>query len=129
MLQRRTFTSGLAAGALCAATSALAQRPANPIARPIRPRLDRPLVAGRFDPGAGVAGGALPGVYVVLAVDARNETLQLRDEGGRTGIVHVSDDLFDIETLKPGDEVEVDFLVPQPGSTRLEAGGIWKVQR
>jgi len=125
MLKRRTFTSGLAAGALCA-TSALAQRPTNPIARPIRPRLDRPLVAGRFDP---VAGGALPGVYVVVAVDARAETLTLRDEGGRTGVVHVNDDLFDIDTLKPGDEVEVDFLVPQPGSTRLEAGGIWKVQR
>jgi len=71
----------------------------------------------------------MPGVFVVVAVDAQAETLRLRDEGGRTGIVHVNADMFDLESLKPGDEVEVDFLVPGHGSTRLEAGGLWKVQR
>ena len=84
---------------------------------------------GRFNPSGGVASGPLPGVYVVVAVDTRAETLQLRDESGRTGIVHVNADMFDLESLKPGDEVEVDFLVPEPGSTKLEAGGLWKVQR
>ena len=93
--------------------------------RPIR----GPLIPGRFDPGGGVASGARPGVYVVVAVDARTDTLQLRDEGGRTDVVHVSDRVSDLDSLKPGDEVEVDFLVPEAGSTRLEAGSIWKVQR
>ena len=134
MLQRRTFLSGLAcagigAGAIGIASSARAQRPAHPIARPPSQRLGGALVAGRLGAGAGVAGGALPGVFVVLAVDAQADALQLRDEGGRTGIVHVDADLFDLQTLKPGDEVEVDFLVPQPGDTRLQAGGLWKVQR
>jgi hypothetical protein len=88
-----------------------------------------PLVPGRFDSTGGVASGALPGVYFVVGVDARADTLQLRDEGGRTSAVHVNDRVLDLESLKPGDEVEVDFLVPDAGSTRLEAGNIWKVQR
>jgi hypothetical protein len=129
MLQRRIFLSGLAGAGLVVATfHARAQRPAQPIARPPGQRLNRPLLPGRFQLG-GVASGALPGVYVVLEVDAKAETMQLRDEGGTTGLVHVDDDLFDLGSLKPGDEVEVDFLVPDPGSTRLEAGAIWKVQR
>ena len=84
---------------------------------------------GRFNPGGGVASGPLPGVYVVVGVDTKAATLQLRDEGGRIALVHVNEDMFDLASLKPGDEVEVDFLVPDPGSARLEAGGLWKVQR
>lgn len=127
-MQRRTFASGLAcAGIVTAAiglaSGARAQRPAHPIARP-----PRPLVPGRFHQ-SGVASGALPGVYVVLEVDKKSETLQLRDESGRTALVHVNEDLFDLDSLKAGDEVEVDFMVPEPGSAKLEAGGLWKVQR
>ncbi|MET0542637.1 MAG: hypothetical protein ABWZ88_12860 [Variovorax sp.] len=134
MLHRRTFVSrlgcaGIAAAAIGTAASAWAQRPAQPIARPPRPRPGRPLMPGRFNPDAGVASGPLSGVYVVVDVDTKAETLRLRDEGGRTGIVHVNEDMFDLESLKPGDEVEVDFMVPDPGDTRLEAGGLWKVQR
>lgn len=43
--------------------------------------------------------------------------------------MHVSERTFDLGSLKAGDEVEVDFLVPEPGSTKLEAGALWKVQR
>jgi hypothetical protein len=134
MLQRRTFLSGLGragigAAAFWIASSARAQRPAQPIARPPGLRPGGPRGPGRFDPEGGVAAGALPGVYVVVGVDARADTLQLRDEGGRTAVVHLNGRLSDLESLKPGDEVEVDFAVPGPGSTRLEAGGIWKVQR
>jgi hypothetical protein len=124
VLQRRIFVFVI--GVL--GSSAWAQRPSQPIARPPQQRLGGALVRGRFDT-AGVASGALPGVYVVIAVDAKAETLQLRDEAGRTGLLHVNEDLFDLDTVKPGDEVEVDFLVPDPGSTKLEAGGLWKVQR
>jgi hypothetical protein len=86
-------------------------------------------VPGRFDPGGGGAPGPVPGVYITVAIDTRAETLQLRDESGRTRIAHVNPKLFDLESLKPGDEVEVDFLTPEPGSTKLEVGGLWKVQR
>jgi hypothetical protein len=130
MLQRRAFVSGLgragiAAAALWIASNAHGQRPTHPIARPPGQR----LAPGRFDPEGGVASGALPGVYVVVGVDGKADTLQLRDEGGRARVVHVNDHVLDLDSLKPGDEVEVDFLVPAAGSTRLEAGNIWKVQR
>ena len=121
MLHRRAI---LALAAL--ASSAWAQRPAHPIARPPRPA--GPLLPGRFAQD-GVASGTVPGVYVVVDVDTKGETLRLRDQGGRTGLVHVNGDIFDLDSLKAGDEVEVDFMVPDPGSTKLEAGGLWKVQR
>jgi len=131
MLQRRTFLSelGRAAVVLAAASTvpaAWAQRPTHPIARPPRPA--GPLLPGRFA-ADGVASGTVPGVYVVVDVDAKADTLRLRDQGGRTGLVHVNADMFELESLKPGDEVEVDFMVPDPGSQRLEAGGLWEVQR
>jgi hypothetical protein len=84
---------------------------------------------GRFSQGPGAAAGPLPGVYGVDAVDPAAGTLRLRDDNDRIGVLHVKEDLFDLDTLKPGDEVEVDFLVPDPGSSRLEAAGLWKVQR
>ena len=132
MLQRRTFASGIACAGIAAtaigiAPSVRAQRPTHPIARPPRP--GQALGPGRFDPGGGVASGPLPGVYVVVDVDTKAETLKLRDGGGRTDLVRVNEGVFDLESLKPGDEVEVDFLVPGPGSTGLQAGGLWKVQR
>jgi hypothetical protein len=134
MLQRRNFLSGsgamaLGALALVSVPAARAQRPANPIARPPGQRLAGALVAGRFDANGGVATGATPGVYSVVAVDTQAESLQLRDGDGRTALVYVNGDNFDLASVKPGDEVEVDFLVPEPGRTRLEAGGVWKVQR
>jgi hypothetical protein len=132
MLQRRKFLSGLGAvslGAVAIAPGARAQRPAHPIARPPGQRLAGALVPGRFDASDGVARGASPGVYAVVAVDPPADALQLRDADGRTALVHVNGDMFDLASVKAGDEVEVDFLVPEPGSTKLQAGGIWKVQR
>jgi len=130
MLQRRSFVFGVVSTGLAAvATGARAQRPAQPIARPPGQRAAGALVKGRFDAGEGIATGAAPGVYVVVSVDTQADTLQLRDETGRTGLVHVNGDTIDLASLKPGDEVEVDFLVPEPGRTKLEAGGLWKVQR
>jgi len=134
MLQRRKFVSGVGRAGLGVAaiwfiSHARAQRPSQPIARPPGPRPGGPLVPGRFESEGGVASGAVPGVYVVVAVDPKAETLQLRDGGGRTSVVHVNDHVLDLDSLKPGDEVEVDFLVPAAGSSRLEAGSVWKVQR
>ena len=129
MLQRRTILLLAIAPAVAGTLpAARAQRPSQPIARPPGQRAAGALVAGRFHPG-GVASGALPGIYVVVAVDTGADTLQLRDADGRTGAVSVSSTVFDLATLQPGDEVEVDFRVPDPGSNKLEAGGLWKVQR
>ena len=124
MLQRRTFAWGLCGAALV--SGAWAQRPAQPIARPPGVRLGG--VAGRFN-GDGVASGAMPGVYVVVSVDAGADALTVRDDTGRTGVVHVKEHVFDLDELQPGEEVEIDFLMPDPGSTKYEAGGVWKVQR
>jgi hypothetical protein len=118
--------AALAALAGGIASGAWAQRATHPIARPPG---GGPVAPGRFNRGSGVASGALPGLYVVVDVDADADTLQLRDSGGSTGLVHVRQDLFDIASLKPGDEVQVDFLVPDPGSSKLEAGGVWTVER
>jgi hypothetical protein len=68
-------------------------------------------------------------LFTVVSVDTRAATIRLRDDGGRSGIVHVGDGAVDLDALKAGDLVEVDFLVPEPGSTRLQAAGIWPVQR
>ena len=132
MRQRRAFVSGIFRAGITAAVigiipSVWAQRPAHPIARPPRP--GQPRLPGRFNPDDGVASGPRPGVYVVVVVDKGADTLHLRDGSGRTDVVRVDEDIFDVESVNPGDEVEVDFLVPESGGTRLEAAGVWKVQR
>ena len=134
MLQRRKFISGIgragiAAAAVWIVSGAHAQRPSQPIARPPGLRPGGALLPGRFEPEGGVASGVVPGVFVVVSVDAKADTLQLRDEAGRVGLVHVNDRMLDLDTLKSGDQLEVDFALPQPGSTRLEAATIWKVER
>jgi hypothetical protein len=76
-----------------------------------------------------VASGPLPGLFTVVKVDARASTIQLRDDGGRSGTVHVDEDMIDLDAFKAGDLVEVDFFLTEPGGTRLQAAGIWPVQR
>lgn len=36
-------------------------------------------------------------------------------------------DVFDLSTLEAGDEVRVDFFVPEEGDDRLEAASKWKL--
>lgn len=136
MQRRRLFLSELcrvgfaAIGSAALTGDAWAQRPTQPIARPPGQPPNRPWLPGRFGADSGgVASGQLPGVFTVVAVHASAHNIRLRDEGGRTAEVHVKPHLFDLSSLRPGDQVEVDFLVPAHGSTKLEAGGIWKVER
>lgn len=132
-LQRRTLLGGLGGASLAAALalplgSARAQRVTNPIARP--GRVAGAVALGRFrDRGQGVAGGPAPGLFTVVAVDKMNNVVQLRDDVGTTEAVHVEPDVFDVDSLKAGDQVEVDFKAPPAGSTRLEAAGIWPVAK
>lgn len=129
-VNRRMALSAVAMGALAllaAAPAARAQRPAQPIYRP--GWSGRPLQPGRLQPyaGAGVAGPA-PGTFTVVSINRSQSLLRLRDDGGRTADVYVRPDLYDLATLRPGDEVAVDFLVPDEGETRLAAGAIFKVE-
>ena len=87
MLRRRAFVSGLggagmAAAAILVVSSARAQRPAfQPIAAATGPAAGRARSQAVSTREVGVASGALPGVYVVMSVDAAADSrLQLRDD-------------------------------------------------
>jgi hypothetical protein len=69
-----------------------------------------------------------PAVYTVVAVDGYNRTLRLRSRNGGQADVHVDDAVYDVATLKPGDRVRVDFLVPNDGDRRLAAANVWPVR-
>jgi hypothetical protein len=130
-MARRAALWALLDGALVLALAAsgarsVAQRPARPINRPPRPV--GPIGPGRWPRRAdGVIAGQPPGVFIVRAVNARENTMLLADADGRTANVVVASDVFDVSELKPGDEVAVDFFVPNDSDTPLEAAGVWKM--
>ena len=130
MMKRRAFMVASARGGLVLALAGAsgrssAQRPANPIARPPRP-------GGVFGPGrfAALSDGAnrtpLPGLFKVRGIDERENIVQLSDADGRTAGVLVPPEVFDLSELKPGDEIAVDFVVPESKDAPLRAAGIWK---
>jgi hypothetical protein len=129
-MKRRTVFAASASAALAlalamAGANSVAQRPARPIALPPRP--SGPIGPGRF-PGVvdGVIRTQPPGVFVVRAVSERDNIVQLSDPNGRTAGVYVGPDVFDVSELKPGDEVVVDFVVPENSNARLVAAAVWK---
>jgi len=116
----------LAIALLAPAATALGQRVSQPIyrprpGRPVRPGL--PLRPGRFDSG-GANYGAAPGIFTVVSISARDNTVRLGDEDGNAADVAVSERVLDVETLNAGDVVAVDFLVQGDGDERLEAASI-----
>ena len=121
----------LAVTALAAPAASIAQRATRPI-RPRNPgRPGVPLGPGRIFPRtSGVAGPATePGVFTVSSVQARESVVRLRDADGRSADVYVDPDIFDVSTLEAGDEVAVDFFVPNDSDDRLEAASVWKLER
>jgi hypothetical protein len=132
-MTRRHLAAGLALGAvwfaLVVPLRAAAQRVSQPIYRPVRPgRADRVVRPGRLDAG-GVNYGAAPGAYTVVSVRDRDNVVRLRDENGNAEDVYVSQRLFDLNTLKPGDVVAVDFFAGGDNDERLEAATIEKLER
>lgn len=129
-MNRRSFLAaagGLGLMALPLA-SVFAQRPSQPIARPGRPgRPGLPVRPGRFYEG-GMNYAPAAGVYKVEAVDTRENILRLSDGDGRSADVYVNPRMFDLSTLKPGDQVAVDFFVPDDNDDRLEAASIYKLE-
>ena len=127
-MRRRTVLGNsikiLAVLALVVPSVGVAQRATQPTRRPLSPgRPNLPLAPGRIYPRtSGVAGAApSPGVFRVSAVRTRDNILRLRDADGRSADVYVDSDVFDLSTLEEGDEVAVDFLLPNEGDDRLEA--------
>lgn len=69
-----------------------------------------------------------PGVFVVVEVDDYESTVTLRARNGVTADVVVDDRVYDVSRLKPGDRIQVDFLVPDDGEERLAAATIWPLR-
>ena len=132
-MKRRTalieIAGALGVMALAAPAISIAQRPTQPIRRPRPPgRPDRPLAPGRLPQISAAGGSALgAGVFTVSAVRARDNIVRLRDADGRSADVYVDSDVFDLSTLEEGDEVAVDFFIPEEGGDRLEAANMWKL--
>ncbi len=87
--------------------------------------LAAPSVAQRMV-GGGLNYAPKPAVYVVVAVDADARTVQLRRiADGRTGSVAVAAEVYDVSTLKAGDKIRVDFVVPDAANKSLRAASVW----
>lgn len=84
----------------------------------------QPLFAQRMT-GGGLNYAPKPAVYVVISVDADARMVQLRAADGRTGSVHVSEGVYDVSTLNPGDKIRVDFVAPDGTNKQLKAATIW----
>lgn len=69
-----------------------------------------------------------PGVFVVLAVDDYARTVTLRARNGVTADVVVDDRAYDVSKLRPGDVIQVDFLVPNDEGEPLAAATIWPLR-
>jgi hypothetical protein len=101
--------------------------------------------------GGGLNYSPRPAVYDVLSVDRNDRTVQLRacvagfetadkdidlagsqtreqacQADGRTGNVYVDEAIFDVSTLKAGDKIRVDFVVPEATNNGLRAASVWR---
>ncbi|MGY4830222.1 hypothetical protein ACVNIS_16750 [Sphaerotilaceae bacterium SBD11-9] len=135
-MNRRAFTAAFAKAGVATlllatlGTHSWAQRPTNPIYRPRPGRPGGALARGRLSGSTGgVAGGVMPGVFTVRGVDADRNSLRIADDDGKAADVAVAPHVFDLSQLQPGDEVEVDFIVPDGGGKPLAAAAVWKLER
>jgi hypothetical protein len=84
--------------------------------------------AGRRSQGGGINYAPQPDVYSVISIDTYARTIRMSDADGRTGDVHVAEGVYDLSTLKPGDKIRVDFVVPDAMNSRLSAASVWAVK-
>ena len=76
----------------------------------------------------GINRAAPPVLYFVVWINADLRNVRLRAADGHTSDVFVPGDVFDVSTLKAGDQVQVDFTVPGKSKNGLSAAGIWPVK-
>lgn len=81
--------------------------------------------AGHRMVGGGINYAARPAVYSVIWIDSIARTVQLRAQDGRTSLVRVSEIVYDLSKLRPGDKIRVDFLVPDGTTSNVIAAYIW----
>jgi hypothetical protein len=81
--------------------------------------------AGQRMKGGGINYAPEPDVYSVISIDSYARTIRMRAADGRTGDVHVPEGVYDLSTLKAGDRIRVDFVVPDSMNSRLSAASVW----
>lgn len=83
----------------------------------------------RRNQSGGVNLAPAPAVYTVVSIDSYAQTVKLRaQDGTTTGDVYVSEDIYNLSKLKPGDKIQVNFLQPDGMNNRLAAANIWPVR-
>jgi hypothetical protein len=84
--------------------------------------------ARRRNQTGGVNNAPPPGVFTVVSVDTYGQTVSLKAKDGSVNSVYVSSDIYDISTLKAGDRIRVDFIVPDAMNPKPAAASIWPVK-
>ena len=87
----------------------------------------QPLFAQRMV-GGGLNYAPRPAVYSVVSLDRDNRMVRLRAADGRTGDVFFPEGVFDLSTLKSGDQIRVDFVKPDKADKKLTAASAWPVK-
>ena len=87
----------------------------------------QPLFAQRMV-GGGLNYAPLPAVYAVVSMNRDDRMVRLRAADGRTGDVFFPEGVFDLSTLKPGDQIKVDFVKPDKADKGLKAASAWPVK-
>ena len=82
---------------------------------------------GRRSQGGGINYAPQPDIYSVISIDSYARTIRMRAADGRTGDVYVADGVYDLSTLKEGDKIRVDFVVPDAMNSKLSAASVWAV--
>jgi hypothetical protein len=87
----------------------------------------RPLFAQRMV-GGGLNYAPLPAIYAVVSINRDDRMVRLRAADGRTGDVFFPEGVFDLTTLKSGDQIRVDFVKPGKADKGLKAASAWPVK-
>jgi hypothetical protein len=83
---------------------------------------------GRRMQGGGINRAPMPQVFEVVSVDSYSRTVTIRASDGATGDVHVPEGVYDLSKLKPGEKIQVNFLVQDSNNQKPAAANIWPVQ-
>ena len=78
--------------------------------------------------GGGLNYAPLPAVYAVISMNREARKVRLRAADGRTGDVFIPEGVFDLTTLKAGDQIRVDFVAPDKAKNGLTAASVWAVK-
>ncbi len=73
----------------------------------------------------GVASGQPNAVFQVKSVDAYARTIELQAADGTTSTVKVPEGVYNLDKLKKGDRIQVNFYTPDSMNPGLRAAGIF----